>query len=55
MIRVIEVPFMYPTVAPESDQEQTAYDRIDEMLSTGEISRAVGWAIKQRSSMACKI
>ena len=47
---MIEVPFAYPTVAPESDQEQEAYDRIDEMLSTGQISQAIGWAIKQRQT-----
>ena len=45
--RVIEVPFVYPTVAPETDAEWEAFDRIDEMVSSHKLSKYIRWAIWQ--------
>ena len=41
------MPFLLPTVAPESEEEFDAYDALDTLLSSGAVSSAMGWAIAQ--------
>ena len=39
------VPFSKPSIAPSTDQEQEAFEELEDMLSEGTLSSVCGWAI----------
>ena len=39
--------FNLPTVAPATDEEEEAFAELDDLLLSGELSSAIGWAIAQ--------
>ena len=41
------VPFPKPTVAPQNEEQQEAFDELEEMLEEKNPSNAVCWAIQQ--------
>ena len=41
-------------MAPESEEEEMAFDELEDVLGDHEMSAAVGWAIQQRSMLLCK-
>ena len=48
------MPFKKPAVTPEMDEQQDAFDQLDDILGEGTPSSAVGWAIKQQSVLGSK-
>lgn len=48
------MPFNKPSVAPQSEDEQTAFDELDDIIEEREISACVGWAVKLKKSLICK-
>ena len=44
--RVCIAPFRSPVVAPSSEEEQDAFDELEDMFSEGSLSAACGWVIK---------
>ena len=48
------VPFLTPTVAPQNEVQQEAFDALDEILEEKSPSRAVCWAIKQHKIITDK-
>ena len=48
------VPFAKPSVAPASEEEEMAFDELEDILEDREMSAAVGWAIELRSLLLCK-
>ena len=45
--------FDSPNVAPDSDDKQKLFDRLDEIVQGSELSAATGWAISLNWSVAC--
>ena len=39
------MPFSKPSIAPSNDQEQEAYEELEDMLCEGTLSSVFGWAI----------
>ena len=48
------MPFTKPSVIPESDEEQMAFDELDDIIGDHEPSTAIGWAINLRALLKCK-
>ena len=48
------VPFSKPTVAPQNEEQQEAFDELDEMLEGKNPSNAVCWAIQQGNILVDK-
>lgn len=46
--RLCIIPFKKPSIAPTTEDQQTAFDELDDILMSGELSSVCGWAIKQR-------
>ena len=42
------IPFSEPSVAPDTDEEEEAFTEFEDLILSGEVSSAIGWAIKQR-------
>lgn len=45
------IPFEPPTVCPESDEEEDAFDELVDLMSNNRLSAAVGWAIQLRKEV----
>ena len=43
--RVCVIPFVKPSVDPETEEEHDAYDDIEEILQTNVLSSLIGWVI----------
>ena len=43
--RVCVVPFVKPSVDPETEKQHDAYDDIEEILKTNVLSSLIGWVI----------
>ena len=41
------ISFTAPAVAPINDEEEEAFTELDELVQSGEPSKAIGWAISQ--------
>ena len=39
-------PFKTPAVSPTTDEEQDAFDELDDMLCEGSLSSSCGWVVK---------
>ena len=52
--RVCVVPFKTPKVAPISEEQQEAYDELDDLLDDGKPSSTIGWAVRQQSLLSKK-
>ena len=48
------MPFESPSVAPTTDEEEEAFMELDSIISSGELSSAIGWAIGCGSHLAQK-
>ena len=48
------MPFSRPSVSPEMEEEEIAFDELEDLLEDREMSAAVGWAIQLRSLLLCK-
>ena len=48
------VPFNKPCVAPESEDDQKAFDEVDDLIGEHEMSTCVGWAIQLKKVLMCK-
>lgn len=48
------MPFKTPKVAPISEEQQEAYDELDDLLDDRKPSSAIGWAIRQQSLLSSK-
>ncbi len=48
------VPFVKPSTAPVTDEQQDAYNKMDDMIDEGVLSSVCGWAIRQRQIVANK-
>lgn len=44
--RVCIVSFSKPSIAPVSDEQQDAFDELDDMICGGVLSSVIGWAIQ---------
>ena len=44
--RAIMVDFSLPAVGPQTDHEDEAFAELEELLSSGCVSKAIGWAIR---------
>ena len=42
------IPFVKPSVSPETDDDQQLFDKLEEMLEEKIASSAIGWAIQQQ-------
>ena len=47
------VCFSLPTVAPSTDEEEAAFAEIEDLLFSGELSSAIGWAISVGKQLSC--
>jgi hypothetical protein len=45
--RVCILPFKKPTIAPSTDEEQDAFDYLEELIESQAISSSIGWIIRQ--------
>ena len=45
------IPFEQPTICPESDEEEDAFDELEDLVSSNRLSAAVGWAIQLRKEV----
>ena len=45
------IPFEQPTICPESDEEEDAFDELEDLVSSNRLSVAVGWAIQLRKEV----
>ena len=43
--RAIVIHFNDPKIGPVSDDEEDAYTELDELISSGEVTRGIGWAV----------
>lgn len=43
--RAVLVPFECPSVCPASDEEEEAFMELDSIISSGELSSSIAWAI----------
>ena len=41
------MPFLLPSVMPETEEQYGAFDELDSLVSSGELSSALGWAVAQ--------
>lgn len=39
-------PFKSPAIAPSSEEEQDAFDELDDILTEGSLSAACGWVVR---------
>ncbi len=46
--RVCVVPFTKPSISPTTDEQQDAFDDLDDILEGGLLSSVYGWVIQQR-------
>ena len=46
------MPFHAPSVAPVTDEEEYAFMELESIISSGELSSAIGWAIGCGSQLA---
>ena len=51
MSRVCVVPFCKPSIAPITDEQDDAFDDIERMIEENLLSQALGWVIKQASTV----
>lgn len=49
--RLCIIPFAKPSIAPITDEQQEAYDELDDLLAGEELSSVCGWAIAQRAAL----
>ena len=52
--RVCVTPFKSPAVAPSTEEEQDAFDELDDMLMEGSLPAACEWVIKVGQSLHCR-
>lgn len=52
--RLCIIPFTKPSIAPTTEEQQEAFDELDDILIGGELSSVCGWAIKQKVSLEDK-
>lgn len=52
--RVCVVPFRIPSITPETEEQQSAFDALEDMLDDHRPSSAIGWAISQRDELRNK-
>ena len=45
--RTITVPFVLPSVIPETEEQYAAFEELVSLLSSGTLSSALGWAVAQ--------
>ena len=45
------IPFEQPPVCQESEEEEDAFDELEDLVSTNRLSAAVGWAIQLRKEV----
>ena len=45
--RAITVPFVLPSVIPETEEQYAAFEELVSLLSSGALSSALGWAVAQ--------
>ena len=43
--RAVLIDFILPAIAPETDEEEVAFGELEELLASGEVSSAIGWAV----------
>ena len=46
--RATVIPFREPSISPNNEEEEDAFTELEELILSGELSRAVGRAIQQR-------
>ena len=46
--RATVIPFREPSISPNNEEEEDAFTELEELILSGELSRAVGWAIYNR-------
>ena len=44
--RVCIAPFKSPAIAPSTEEEQDAFDELDDILTEGTLSTACGWVVR---------
>lgn len=54
MSRVSILPFSKPWIAATTDEQQDAFETIDEMMEGHLLSQAIGWIIKQKKVLGDK-
>lgn len=42
------IPFEQPSICPESDEEEDAFDELEDLVSSNRLSAAVGYTAKKR-------
>ena len=48
------MPFSKPSIAPSTDQQQEAYEELEEMLNGGALSSMCGWIISMEKVLTNK-
>jgi hypothetical protein len=49
--KVSIAPFLKPSIASIPDEQQQAYEELEDMLTEGMLSSVCGWAIKQEEML----
>ena len=52
--RVCVIPFSKPSISPINEDQQKAFDELDDIMVAGELSSACGWAIRQKAVLVDK-
>ena len=45
------IPFEQPPVCPESEEEEGAFDDLEDLVRNNRLSAAVGWAVQLRKEL----
>lgn len=48
------IPFSKPGVQPTTKEEQDAFDTLDDMMTSGDLSCLFGWLVNQRKCLSDK-
>lgn len=54
MSRVCVIPFSKPSIAPESEDQEEAFEIVDELIDNQQLSQAVGWIISLSEAVNSK-